>query len=209
MPGTMFRARVDGGSPLAAGVGPFAYPYLVGDYVMREGDPARVAVRYPPAGSPDFFASGYEEGGAVLGETAAVVDERVGGGRSVVFGFEPNFRAFTTGTQKLLRNAILGPDPAGAAPVPAAAARAASAVAAPLSALAAPLRLTVRARGERAARRVLARFGARFEVERARRRVTFLVANPGERSAEEHPYARRLPGALRAARVPVVMFRAP
>ena len=37
-----------------------------------------------------------------------MVDEPVGSGRATVFSVEPNFRAFTTGFQKILRNAILG-----------------------------------------------------------------------------------------------------
>jgi len=36
-------------------------------------------------------------------------------GRVVLFASDPNFRAFTDGTQKILRNAVLGADPATAA----------------------------------------------------------------------------------------------
>ena len=72
-----------------------------------------------------------------------------------------------------------------------------------------PLRLVVRARGERAARRVLSRYGARYRVQRAPRRVTFVIANPGERVGDEHPYARELDASLRRADVPVVLYRVP
>ena len=53
--------------------------------------------------------------------TAAVTDERYSAGRVVLFASDPNFRAFTDGTQKILRNAVLGADPAtagGARPPP-------------------------------------------------------------------------------------------
>ena len=59
-----------------------------------------------------------------------------------------------------------------------------------------PLRLVVRARGAREAKRVLARFGASYRVLRARRRVQFVIANPGGAQGDEHPYAR----AARASR---------
>jgi hypothetical protein len=36
-----------------------------------------------------------------------------------------------------------------------------------------------------------------------------VVANPGHRTGEEHPYARQLGRALRARAAPVVLFRAP
>ncbi|HYJ09318.1 MAG TPA: hypothetical protein VEX18_09915, partial [Polyangiaceae bacterium] len=46
-----------------------------------------------------------------MGDTAAAVDERFGEGRVVAFNFDPNFRAFTDGTQRMLRNAMFGDDP--------------------------------------------------------------------------------------------------
>jgi hypothetical protein len=56
---------------------------------------------------------------------------------------------------------------------------------------------------------VLARFGATYRVQRARKRVQFVVVNPGAAQGDEHPYARELGVALRAAKVPVVMYRVP
>jgi hypothetical protein len=72
-----------------------------------------------------------------------------------------------------------------------------------------PLRLVVRERGVRKAKRVLARFGADYRVLRARKRAQFVIANPTGAQGDEHPYARRLGVALRAAKVPVVMLRVP
>ena len=118
----------------------------------------------------------------------------------VAFGFDPNFRAFADGTEKLLRNAVFGADPATAR---ASAARrggeraARSAPTRRLTVAKDPLRLVVRARGARAAKRVLARFGASYRVQRARKRVQFVIANPAGAQGDEHPYARRLGVALR------------
>jgi hypothetical protein len=210
VPGTMFRVAVDQGSPLAAGVGDFAYAYHLGDYVMRQPDAAKVPLRYPPSGSEDFFFSGYAEGEEALGGTAAASDERYGSGRAVVFGFEPNFRAFTDGTQKALRNALLGADPAtaGITARPAARARAVAAAEA-LAPVQSALQLVVRRRGEAAARKALGRYGAHYRVYRTDGRTTFLIANPGEKVGDEHPYAHQLGATLRKGKVPVVMFRAP
>ena len=72
-----------------------------------------MAVRFPDPASPRWFVSGFEDGAEELGGTAAVVDEPYADGRVVAFAGEPNFRAFTDGTQKILWNAIYGADPTG------------------------------------------------------------------------------------------------
>jgi hypothetical protein len=179
--------------------------------VLSSGAGAGVPLRYPDASSSDFFVSGQADGAAVLGGRPAATDERVGRGRVVAFGFDPNFRAFADGTEKLLRNALFGADPATAratAARPAARSRAIRATRG-LTVAKDPVRLVVRARGARAAKRVLARFGTSYRVLRARKRVQFVIANPTGAQGDEHPYARRLGVALRAARVPVVMYRVP
>ncbi len=164
-PGALIRTVVARRSPLAAGVGREAYPLWDSRYVMSaNGAPA--PVRFPAAATGAFFVSGTADGAEALGGTAGVVDEPVGDGRTVAFGFEPNFRAFTDGTQRLLRNAILGADPtaradAGDEPATTKAAgsarAAARADAAALRAAHEPVRLVVRpsaaARCGRGARR--------------------------------------------------------
>ena len=110
IPGSLLRVRVDRDSPLGDDVGPFAWAFYAYDLVMRASDPAQVAVAYPPAGHR--LRLRVRRRREELGDTAAVIDEPVGDGRAVLFSFEPNFRAFTDGTQRLLRNAVLGPAPA-------------------------------------------------------------------------------------------------
>ena len=210
-PGSLFRVRVNDGSPLAAGVGPFAWVLDDARYVLSSGAGATIPLRYPDAGSSDFFVSGQADGASALGGRPAATDERVGRGRVVAFGFDPNFRAFADGTEKLLRNAVFGADPATARATAARTAGSRRAIRATrrLTVAKDPLRLVVRARGARKAQRVLARFGASYTVLRARKRVQYVIDNPGRAEGDEHPYARQLGVALRAAKVPVVMLRVP
>jgi hypothetical protein len=166
-------------------------------------------LRYPPAGDEDFFMSGEADGEAALGGTAAVIDERVGAGRIVSFGFEPNFRAFTDGTQRIVHNAMFGADPDVAATARVTARRRAALAARRLRVVREPLRIVVRPRGSRLVRRLLSRRDARYTVHRSRGRVAFVVANPGDRTGDEHPYARQLGRALQSRHASVVLFRAP
>jgi hypothetical protein len=210
IPGTLFRVLADRRSGLAEGAGRSLWAMNVGDRVMRQPDRAKVVVRYP-AEEGRFAYSGFAVGAENLRGTTAVSDEAVGEGRATVFAFDPNFRAFTHGTQTLLRNALAGdlaPPPATAVAQAASRARAMASTRR-LSTLADPLVLTVRAPGAHAAERVLARFGATAETTRADGRVTFRIANPGGLTADQHPWARLLPRALEGAGVPVVAYRVP
>ena len=224
-PGSLFRIAADEESPLADGVGSFAWAMHLGGYVMRSPDPAKVALRYPPSGSADFFMSGEADGEAALGGTAAVIDERVGAGRIVSFGFEPNFRAFTDGTQRILHNAMFGADPAAAATARVAVRRRAAVTARSLRVVREPLRIVVRrARGEagaqaaRAARGPLhgppvARTGGLRGREpgppHGRRAPVRAAARPSaahaRRAGRALPRAVETPGAPRRPRRPSVM----
>ena len=144
-----------------------------------------------------------------------MVDEPVGSGRATVFSVEPNFRAFTTGFQKILRNTILGRDlttarasRAGSGVRAASEARARRAVAG-LRGSSATIRLSVKPTSAGRAARVLRRYGASFVTQRSRGRVAFLIANPSELTADEHPFAGRLPQALERSGVNTIAFRAP
>ena len=148
--GTLIRVAVDPASPLAAGVGEFNWVFYDYDIVMTASSPAHVAARFPAHGGPDFFVSGFARGESELGGTAAVIDEPVGTGRVVSFSTDPNYRAWTVGMQKMLRNAVLGDAASAAVAAPragsqtrAAAERASKDAAAKVAALESPLRLSV------------------------------------------------------------------
>ncbi|HET9322414.1 MAG TPA: M14 family zinc carboxypeptidase [Gaiellaceae bacterium] len=213
--GALIRVAVDSASPLAAGVGPFNWVFYDYDLVMTASSPTHVAARFPAYGSEDFFVSGFARGESELGGTAAVVDEPVGAGRVVVFSTDPNYRAWSVGMQKMLRNAVLGPDAfAGAAAragsrTRAGAERAAKDAAAEVVELESPLRLSVDPGSVDAARAVLARHGASYTLRTTGNKATFLIANPGGLSGDEHPYAAALPGELLAAGVRVIAYRVP
>jgi hypothetical protein len=213
--GTLIRVAVDQASPLAAGVGPYNWVFYDYDIVMKASSPSHVAARFPAFGSEDFFVSGFARGESELGGTAAVIDERVGQGRVVLFSTDPNFRAWTIGMQKMLRNAVLGPDSfagvaarAGSA-TRAAAEKAARDAAAKVAALESPIRLSVAPLSVETARGVLAKYGASYTLRQSASKGTFLIANPGGLSGEEHPYAASLAQDLLAAGVRVLAYRVP
>jgi hypothetical protein len=119
------------------------------------------------------------------------------------------FRAFSDGTAKLLRNAILGAEPASfedAASEPATVARA---EARELTAAHDPVRLVVASRGEAGAREALDARGLRYRVVRTPGRTSFAIANPGGASGDEIPWASDVEQALRARGVPVLMYAVP
>ena len=202
MPGSLVRVALDENSPLAEGVGAFAWAMFEDGYVMGSGA-GEAAVSYPAASSQDFFVSGLDVGAEQLGGTAAVVDEAVGQGRATVFNFDPVFRGWTDGTQRILWNAIAGEDAfPGAAARAGSAARAedervARAAALRLPQVPAPFRLTVAVDDAEATERALTDLGARWIRTSGARGALFLIANPRELSAEEHPFVATLPNTLR------------
>jgi hypothetical protein len=182
---------------------------------MTASSPTQVAARFPAFGSEDFFVSGFARGESELGGTAAVIDEPVGAGHVVLFSTDPNYRAWTVGMHKMLRNAVLGADGfAGTAAragseARAAGERSAKAAAARVAALESPLRLSVDPLSVDSTAAVLARFGAAYTLRETGNKATFLISNPAGLTGDEHPYAAALPDELRAAGVRVIAYRVP
>ena len=109
--GPMLKANIDADSPLGKGVGRHAWP-LVDTRAMHAPD-AVSPITFPTQASGDFRVSGVRRGTRFLMGSTAVADEPVGRGRSIVFSFDPLYGGGSEGTQKVLFNAILGPDPKG------------------------------------------------------------------------------------------------
>jgi hypothetical protein len=213
--GTLIRVQVNESSPLAAGVGPFNWVFYDYDLVMRASDPSQVALRYPAAASSDFFVSGFARGEEELGETAAVIDEPVGAGSVILSSTDPNFRAWTVGMQQVLWNAVLGPEAGTGVAARAGSSaragkeRAARSAAESIADLESPLRISVPATSADAVEALLGRYGATYTLRRTGSKATFLVANPGGLTGDDHPFAAALPGDLAAAGVPILAFTAP
>lgn len=207
--GALLRVSVDPASPLGAGVGAFNWVFYDFDLVMTASNPAHAALRFPAASSPDFFISGYGEGQEELGGTAAVVDEPRSSGRVFLFSTDPNFRAWTDGMQRVLRNAVLGAGGA-AAPAGTTADRAeARASAQSLLTLESPIRVSVKPLSAARTQALVERYTHSYVVQRSPTHVSFAIANPRGLSAEQHPFAGLLAQDVAGSGVALVAFSAP
>ena len=110
MPGVSLGVTLDTADPVAWGERPAGFAFATGDPILHAGG-GTVVARYPSGDS--FFAGGYAGGTGPLRGTAAIVDEPLGAGRTVLFAFDPVFRGYVEGTERLVANALLAP-PAGA-----------------------------------------------------------------------------------------------
>jgi hypothetical protein len=118
-PGAMLRVNLTMGHPLTWGMREEAGVLLRDGTAFRTSVPRfdmdrRVIARFP---EKDILLSGYVEKEKAIGNRNAMIWMRKGDGQLVLFGFNPQFRAATAGTYKLLFNAILLGD-AGSMPSP-------------------------------------------------------------------------------------------
>lgn len=202
IPGSLLRVEVDPASPLADGVGETAWAMYEYDFVWTAPESAS-PVRYPAAGDPDWFVSGFAIGEDQLFGTSAVVDDQVGDGRVVLFGFDPNYRALTGGTQQILLNAIIGPDPSAAAQAPLV-----SPAATAVSAASDRMVISVRPGAASRVQALLDARGASVDVVRSPGVVSFRV-DLGGKTADEHPWAQDLAADAAALGRQVVAIRLP
>lgn len=107
-PGALVRTTVDQSSPLAKGIGSTMWVMYYSDDIVRSRD---AVVRFPSKDSPDFATAGKAKRMSMLAGASVVSDESFGQGRVVNFTIDPNFRAWTLGTGRMLWNALTGPDP--------------------------------------------------------------------------------------------------
>jgi hypothetical protein len=121
--------QLDAGDPVAWGERAVGFVFATGDPVLH-GSSGTVVASYPSGSA--VFAGGYAAGTGPLRGTAAVIDEPTGAGRTVLFAFDPAFRGYVEGTERLVANALLAPG-TGASATRARPVRAVRSVAAPFS----------------------------------------------------------------------------
>jgi hypothetical protein len=102
-PGAIARLRLATGDPLTAGLGATVDVTNVSDPIIAAATPG-IAAAYPAAG---LFVSGDLPGAARYASTPAVLDQPLGAGHVVLFGFDPAFRADSNGASRLLASALL------------------------------------------------------------------------------------------------------
>jgi hypothetical protein len=202
IPGSLVRVEVDPASPLADEVGEQAYVMYEYEFVWTAA-PAVSPVRFPVGDDPDWFVSGFAAGEEQLYGKTAVVDEPVGDGRVVLFGFDPNYRAFTNGTSELLGNAIVGERPATGVMTAVTAPQTEATVSA-----ADRLVISVRPGATRRVQALLDARGASADVVRSTGIVSYRV-DVGGLPTDEHPWAADLARDAAALGNQVVSIRLP
>jgi hypothetical protein len=112
VPGAFLKIDLNPDHPVAWGMPAKAGVFSRGVPVFRTSIPTRDMDRRVVAAYPerDLLLSGYIEGEEGLARTPALVWLRKGEGQLVLFNFNPQFRASTPATYKLLFNALLLPD---------------------------------------------------------------------------------------------------
>lgn len=191
MPGSLVRVDLDTASPLAEDVGTTAWVMFDDDDTMTPGL-GTAPVSYPQGTPP---VSGLDVGVGDLAGTTVVADEAVGAGRVVSFAIDPNFRGWSDGTQRILWNALLGSDPAGATSArltserrQAAEREARDAAAALPKVGASPLRVAVAREDAALAAATIRAWGTRSYRMRVADGVLLQVPNLRDLSGEEHTF---------------------
>ncbi len=106
-PGSLLSVELNRASPMAAGATAPVPAIWFEDgpaFEVTDASRATVVARYPAAGDP--LLSGWLLGGNKLNGKAAMVDVTVGKGHVVLYGFRPQYRGQSMGTQPLIWDAI-------------------------------------------------------------------------------------------------------
>ncbi|GAB3336208.1 M14 family zinc carboxypeptidase [Micromonospora halotolerans] len=210
MIGSHLRVDVDGSSPVALGRPAEDFEFNNSDSILNPSSTGTNVLSYPS--DDTFWANGYTMRSDVLKGTVALVDEPTGGGRAVLFAFNPLFRAYNENGLHLVANALLYPSGAAADRAtprrttgvePARAAAAAQPVADNLGGEWRPITVEVAAGDRGRAEAVVARYTDTARVSAADGSAYLVIPNPAGLQADEHPFLRDLVGALRDAQIPV------
>ncbi len=106
-PGTLVKVRADLSHPLSHGMRGTEFAWFEAGPVFRArrraGSQVRQVLRYP---GRDVLASGWLLGESYLANQAAVLDVPLGGGRVILFGIRPQYRAQSNATFKMVFNGL-------------------------------------------------------------------------------------------------------
>ncbi|MEV4823453.1 M14 family zinc carboxypeptidase [Micromonospora sp. NPDC049274] len=204
--GSHLRVDVDTDNPVALGRPAEDFEFNNDDPILNPSTTGTNVLTYPTGDT--FWANGYTVGADTLKGTAAVVDEPTGGGRSVLFAFNPLFRAYNENGLHLVANALLYPPGApGARRAPGTDAARASAAAAPVAADLGggwrPITIEVAATDLARTRAIVDRFTTDARTSAKGTSAYVVIPNPQGLQADEHPFTNDLVRALRAAGVPL------
>ena len=214
VPGSFFRVELDSRSPVTLGAGKTAYWMQLGEQVLSPTTTGVNAGRFP-AKLKKLGLSGYAQGEETLLGSAALVEETLGQGHVVLFSGEPNFRAWTPGTQLLLANALVYPKDETLRTLPLAATDVRAPEAAPAVARARasagpsigpgrPIRIRVPAARGDDALAVAHRFTPDVRALQSNATTVLEIPNPEGLAPDEHPFSRALLQALLAAGIEVL-----
>jgi hypothetical protein len=109
--GALIRIRFDPSSPLVSGTTANQWIMFDGDDVIKQAPGWSAAARYPAFSNLEVSGYAPRLGKEMIAGTAAVIDQPVGAGRAIVLPFDPNFRLYTVGMQRVVWNALFGPNP--------------------------------------------------------------------------------------------------
>ncbi|MEU5784622.1 M14 family zinc carboxypeptidase [Micromonospora lupini] len=204
--GSHLRVDVDTDNPVALGRPAEDFEFNNSDPILNPSTTGTNVLTYPTGDT--FWANGYTVGADTLKGTAAVVDEPTGAGRSVLFAFNPLFRAYNENGLHLVANALLYPPGApGARRTPDIDAARASAAAAPVAADLGggwrPITIEVAATDLARTRAIVERFATDAQTSAKGTSAYVVIPNPQGLQADEHPFTNDLVRALRAAGVPL------
>jgi len=112
VPGSMLAVELLGDHPLTWGMPSATGVFSEGRPVLGTGLPSLITDRRVIArfADDDILLSGFADNVELLAGRPAMVWARAGRGQLVLFGFQPQFRASTPATSKLLFNALLLPE---------------------------------------------------------------------------------------------------
>ncbi|MGC4879188.1 M14 family zinc carboxypeptidase [Micromonospora sp. DT43] len=204
--GSHLRVDVDTDNPVALGRPAEDFEFNNDDPILNPSTTGTNVLTYPTGDT--FWANGYTIGADTLKGTAAVVDEPTGAGRSVLFAFNPLFRAYNENGLHLVANALLYPPGApDARRTPGIDAARASAAAAPVAADLGggwrPITIEVAATDLARTRAIVERFTTDARTSAKGTSAYVVIPNPQGLQADEHPFTNDLVRALRTAGVPL------